>query len=88
MRLESLREVVPFFGATQRVAITHAEPIRHEETSLPGRIGSLFFFDVECRHRFDDRVVVGKCVEGLDEKLTFSSFDMDEADCSEGHSAA
>lgn len=44
--------------------------------------------DTENRRRFDDRVVVGKGVEGLDGQLAFASFDVDEADSAEGDTAA
>lgn len=44
--------------------------------------------DTKDRCRFDDGVVIGKSVEGLDGQLAFAGLDMDEADGAEGDTAA
>lgn len=55
---------------------------------LGGDRGSLLvFFDVESRHRLDDRIIIWKRMKRLDQQLPFSRFDMDETDCSKRHPA-
>ena len=44
--------------------------------------------DAEDRYRFDDRVIVRECVEGLDQQLPFSGLHVHEADGTKGNPSA